>query len=142
MFEGALARCFPRITPAPLAFSSTFMKVLHPVFMFVMVCRTIWLRVHPDTLLVIKPKMEDKNAEDGSDGKRSFLAKVETGWKEDDSLFAWADKGSWETIEAEDQTTRRKANWFRIGFEPLFVDFTKTGSWFMAFSLVEVRAIV
>ncbi|CAM9984866.1 unnamed protein product, partial [Ectocarpus sp. 13 AM-2016] len=32
-------------------------------------------------------------------------------------------------------------NWFRIGFEPLFVDYTKAGSWFAAYALVEAAVI-
>lgn len=43
-------------------------------------------------------------------------------------------------METADETRRRKGNWFRIGFEPLFVDFIKSGTVFVVVSLFEVRA--
>lgn len=62
------------------------------------------------------------------------------GLKEEQSLFAWAKTGVWMTADTEDAKERRLGDWFRIGFEPLFVDYTKAGSWFAAYALVEVRA--
>lgn len=36
-------------------------------------------------------------------------------------------KGHWETVETTDKYyARQKANWFRIGFEPLYADFTRS----------------
>lgn len=39
-------------------------------------------------------------------------------------------------------TQRKLGDWFRIGFEPLFADFTQSGSWFAVYALLEVRALV
>ena len=44
----------------------------------------------------------------------------------------------WHTVETADEEQWREGNWFRIGFEPLFVDFTKSGTWFVIFSLFKV----
>lgn len=113
--------------------------------MFIGVVRTVFVRVRPDTLVVFVPNDDDDDdAGDDVEGgvsapKPSFLSRVKAGWKNDQSLFAWANKGTWETAETADEETRREAEWFRIGFEPLFVDFTKAGAWFVAFTMVEVR---
>lgn len=111
--------------------------------MFIGVVRTVFVRVRPDTLVVFTPNDADDAGEDVEGGfsapKPSFLSRVKAGWKEDQSLFAWANKGTWETAETADEETRREAEWFRIGFEPLFVDFTKAGAWFVAFTMVEVK---
>lgn len=66
-----------------------------------------------------------------------FLVK---GLKEDHSAFGWARKGVWSTAETEDVTERRLGDWFRIGFEPLFADFTQAGAWFAVYALLEVPA--
>lgn len=84
-------------------------------------------------------KLKPEGGQDFKD-KEGFLSKVITGFKKDHSLFAWADKGKWETAKLADEDERRDANWFRIGFEPLFADFTQTGSWFVVYTLVEVRS--
>lgn len=111
--------------------------------MFVMVCRTIIVRVLPDALIVFEPNTDNPiDPEDGRDDdqqQRSLFSRVKAGWKESHSLFAWADTGEWVTAERADQEARREGDSFRIGFEPIFVDYTKTGSWFMAFSLLQVR---
>lgn len=62
------------------------------------------------------------------------------GVKEEHSVFAWAKKGVWSTADTEDATKRRLIDWFRIGFEPLFADYTQSGSWFAVYTLLEVRA--
>lgn len=94
------------------------------------------VRVRSPAVLVFKLKPE---GDEGSNGNKSFLSKVIAGSKQDHSLFAWADKGQWETARLADEEERRDANWFRIGFEPLFADFTQTGSWFVVYTLVEVN---
>ena len=86
-------------------------------------------------VLVFQLKPEDN---EDSNEKQSILSKVIAGSKQDHSLFAWADKGQWETARLADEDEQRAANWFRIGFEPLFADFTQTGSWFVVYTLVEV----
>lgn len=55
-------------------------------------------------------------------------------------MYAWAKKGVWRTAATDDMTELRLGDWFRIGFEPLFADFTQSGSWFAVYALLEVRA--
>ncbi len=57
-------------------------------------------------------------------------------------MYAWAKKGVWKTAATEDMTELRLRDWFRIGFEPLFADFTQSGSWFAVYALLEVRTWV
>ena len=42
----------------------------------------------------------------------------------------------------ENREASRQGDWFRIGFEPVFVDYTKHGTWFIVISLVEVGGAV
>ena len=67
-----------------------------------------------------------------------FFSRFKSSWSEDYSLFSWADKGQWETVKTENRQLSREGDWFRIGFEPVFVDYTKRGTWFVMVSLVEV----
>lgn len=115
-----------------------FPQVLYPVLTFVMIWRTISARVRPDTLIVFKPNDNVDDAEDGAHNTRSTLSKIKAGWKTNRSLLSWADTGAWETAETADEGSTRDRDWFRIGFEPLFVDFTKAGCWFELVTLVEV----
>ncbi|CAN0416896.1 unnamed protein product, partial [Laminaria digitata] len=73
--------------------------LLYPVLMFVMVCRTIVLRVRSDDLIVFEPTVDPDNPKDGLDYKDSFFSKVVGSWKESRSLTAWADAGQWVTVE-------------------------------------------
>lgn len=41
-------------------------------------------------------------------------------------------------METPDNRNKRERDWFRIGFQPIFVDFTKSGSWFVVYTLMEV----
>ena len=53
-----------------------------------------------------------------------------------------ADTGQWETVRiVGDEQLQSEWNWFRIGFEPMFTDYTKSGTWFVLVSLFEVRGI-
>lgn len=104
--------------------------------MFVMVSRTILVRVRPDVLLIFKP-FEDGSRRDAPKSMGAFLGSIKTSWTDGFSLFSWADKGQWETAEIEN---RRVGDWFRIGFEPVFVDFTKPGVWLIIVFLAEVSA--
>lgn len=90
------------------------------------------MRVLPESLIEFRyfPK---------EDGLRSnWLSRIQKSWAEERSVLAWANQGRWHTVETTDEGKMREGNWFRIGFEPLFVDFTKAGTWFMIFSLVKV----
>ena len=113
-------------------------QVFYPMLMFAMICRTIIVRVRPDDLITFESSGLVGNVDDD---QRSFFSRVKTGLKESGSLFAWADKGQWATTERARQDARQEGDSFRIGFEPIFVDFTKEGSWFMAFALVQVRKL-
>lgn len=104
--------------------------------MLVMVWRTIIVRVRPDALIVFKPCSSEDNLGGNS---HNFASRFRAGWKEGLSMFSWADKGRWHTVETSDDSDRKKGDWFRIGFEPLFVDFTKSGTWFVVIFLVQVR---
>lgn len=99
--------------------------------MFVTLWRTISVRVQPDVLLVFNATEED-------DRRGGVFSRFRTSWCEDYSLFSWADKGQWETAQTAEGQARRDGNWFRIGFEPVFVDYTKIGTWFLLLQLVEV----
>lgn len=107
-------------------------QVFYPILMFLMVCRTIFVRVLPDSLIVFEPSTNPIDSEDGRDDddqqQGSLFSRVRTGMKESQSLFAWADAGEWVTAERSDQEAKREGDSVRIGFEPIFVDYTKTGS--------------
>lgn len=107
--------------------------------MLVVVWRIIVVRVRPHVLLAFERyENDDASSPTSPDGRTSFVSKFQKGWKEDCSLFSWADKGQWEAIQGEHRPVSREDDWFRIGFEPVFVDYTKRGIWFIVISLVEV----
>eukprot|EP00904_Undaria_pinnatifida_P013948 jgi/Undpi1/9684/HiC_scaffold_27.g12140.m1 len=154
-FEGAIAAGVSALResrcPWVLVAAATAL-LLYPILMFAMVCRTIVLRVRPNDLIAFEPTSSHSNPTDNLVGKVSFLSRVLANWKESHSLISWADTGQWVTVEKTytesrpeddwiqtivDEDSRREGDRFRIGFEPLFVDFTKTGSWFMVYSLVQ-----
>lgn len=58
---------------------------------------------------------------------------ISNGWRTGDSVFEWADKGAWKCRTSEDEDFDGRK--FRIGFEPLFVDFTKQGAIYIVFLL-------
>lgn len=108
-----------------------------------LVYRAVIGRLHSDDLVVFtlnEPEDDLDNATwRGRIGR--FVSKFKEGWKNDTSLFSWANKGQWETVEAANEETVREADSFRIGFEPLFVDFTQSGAWFIVLTLIQVRSI-
>lgn len=119
-------------------------QLLYPVLMIVMVSRTFAAKVRTADHIVFKPIADDAGDESGGtffSGTRSFGVKVRTSLKEDHSMFAWADKGQWKSVETSDRGVQQERDWFRIGFEPIFVDFTDKGSWFVVYTLIEVRAL-
>ena len=103
--------------------------------MIVMVSRTFFSKVRSDGDIVFKKRNED------GEGTRSFFAEVKASLREKYSMFAWANKGEWESVEDSDAQVKRERNWFRIGFEPLFVDYTKEGAWFIVYMLLEVSCL-
>lgn len=104
--------------------------------MFFMVWRTILLRIQPTTLIVFTPNEVQPDQPRGN-----IISRCLKSFKDEGGAFRAADKGRWETAETEDETSDREANWFRIGFEPLFADFTQSGTWFVVIFLVQVGAV-
>lgn len=100
-----------------------------------MAWRSVLVRVRPDDLIVFKLSSDEHM---GASDSRGVLSKIREDWKEGRSLFSSLDKGQWHTVHTSDEDTRREGDRFRIGFEPLFVDFTKSGTWFVVISLVQV----
>ncbi|CAM9536684.1 unnamed protein product, partial [Ectocarpus sp. 12 AP-2014] len=136
LFAGLLVIIFSvHIVVASAIEAHWLAKVLYPVLMFAMVARTHRVRVRSDALIVF---VSNENRVT-SMGKSEFFSKLLAGSRKDFSLFGWADKGQWKTVQTSDANARRDADWFRIGFEPLFADFTQAGSWFIVYTLMEVR---
>lgn len=107
--------------------------------MLLVVWRVVAVRVHPHALLAFKPFGDDVAMRDQLQGHDiSYMSKLKSGWKEGCSLFSWGDKGRWEMIGMEHHAASREHGWFRVGFEPVFVDYTKRGVWFVVVSLIEV----
>lgn len=116
---------------------------MYPIPTLVVVYRAIMGRVHADGQNVFKLK-ETEEAQTGKSWSarvRSSASQIRNGWKEDTSFFSWANKGEWETVATADANLQKRVDSFRIGFEPLFLDFTKSGAWFVIVSLVQVRAM-
>lgn len=131
----------------PFVFLPARIQLLYPVLMIVMVSRTFASLVRTADHIVFKSSedhVQDTANESGGNffsSARSFGAKIGTSLRDDHSMFAWADKGQWESVEIVDKKVQRQRDWFRIGFEPIFVDFTGKGFWFVVYTLIEVRAI-
>lgn len=110
--------------------------------MVLVVWRVIAVRVHPHVLLAFK-RFGDAEAKVAALHGSSIgcTSKLKSDWTEGRGLFSWGDKGRWETNEKEHQAESREHDWFRVGFEPVFVDYTKRGVWFVMVSLVEVSPL-
>ena len=96
------------------------------------ICRTITIRLRSKETVQFREILPDDDV--GSLALSSTAVPSETR-----SLFSRADKGTWHTALATDEIVRGERNCFRIGFEPLFVDFTHSGVWFSVLFLVKVR---
>ncbi|CAM9746535.1 unnamed protein product [Choristocarpus tenellus] len=57
------------------------------------------------------------------------------------AIFSWADHGRWENAQLSDEIKCREAEWFRIGFEPIFIDFNRTGSIYFALFLIKCFSV-
>lgn len=134
---GSICFCVSLPHFCSLCRDNTNKKLLYPVLMFVMLWRTLQVRVRPNTLVIFR----ERPPGEAPAGGLGLLARFHTSLRDDSSLFSWADKGQWETVDTTDREVRREGNWFRIGFEPAFVDYTKRGVWFMIVNLVEVRFV-
>lgn len=124
-----LATFFPSgYTTAP---SHTY-QGLYALFLFCTTWRIISIRIRPENIV--------KFAHRDRDVPRSIRAvwnHIKSG-----TLLSLADKGAWETVMGgDDQSEKvREWDWFRIGFEPMFVDYTASGTWFVFVLLVEVSS--
>lgn len=138
------APCRPAVFYAFLTFLTGLesdSQLLYPVLVFILVWRTVTIRVRSDAVIVFKPnKPRETPSDEKMSAARHFASQLRESWNEHTSLLAWADKGQWETKDTLDEDTTREANRFRIGFEPLFVDFTQSGACFVVFTLAEVRS--
>lgn len=114
-------------------------KGFYPLLMFVAVWHTLRKWIHPGISVVFTT---NDTADSGSaTGSPGFFSKLKTSIVDDQSMLSWADKGAWETGEATNPQDVQERDWFRIGFEPMFVDYTKSGTWFILFSMIEVRPV-
>ena len=94
------------------------------MLMFLTTWRTIQVRVRPNDYLVFQDNDEEH--------PRS------SSWREG-SLLAWADKGEWSVKKIpNDKRLESEWTWFQIGFEPMFADYTRSGTLFVVVSLAEV----
>ena len=107
-------------------------QVLFPVLMIAGVCRTMLVRVYSNVVVEFR-----RLANIDTQG-RGLISRSTNELRNGGSLFGWADKGRWHTVPTSDEGLRRERNWFRIGFEPLFVTFTHSAAWFTVVFLVEV----
>lgn len=64
------------------------------------------------------------------------------GLKGGHSIFQWADKGEWRSSDRKEELGEElDGRKLRIGFEPLFVDYTKEGTIYVIFLLVKWIAV-
>ncbi|CAM9965822.1 unnamed protein product [Ascophyllum nodosum] len=141
-FEGAVSSQVSVIKVASncdeFLYPALLTLLFYPLLLFVAVWRTIVVRVHPDALLVFKRFISVR----GANGIQGFCLRFKSSWRRGSSMFSWADKGQWETVTTSgDLDVIRDGDWFRIGFEPVFVDYTKAGTWFILISLVELAGV-
>lgn len=103
--------------------------------MFLTTWRTLLVRILPaDSLVAFKPLSSEESSASGR------LARFRETFVEDLSLFSWADRGEWETLDVDNRGLRRNGDWFRVGFEPMFADYRKFGVWMVLVELVQVLA--
>ncbi|CAN0228204.1 unnamed protein product [Ectocarpus sp. 6 AP-2014] len=145
-FQGALAAQIDvlRHGSGALVPVAAIALVVYPVLVLGVMLRVIFARVLPPVATGLAFAVTQKDSyytTNGQRGYRGFFSRVRKGLEEDHSAFAWAKKGAWRTVENEDMKEQRLRNWFRIGFEPLFVDYTKAGSWFAVYALMEAAVI-
>ncbi|CAM9446681.1 unnamed protein product, partial [Discosporangium mesarthrocarpum] len=145
-FEGAVVAQGSMLrSSCPWIFWTALSTLLgYPVLMILMVCRTIAVRILPDDLLVFRCDPDNRGIGRGGRCANTpgHFSKVRTlfgflGFLKGEGIFTWADRGRWESVHFSDKATQREAHWFRIGFEPLFVDFTKRGSIYLVVLLMK-----
>ena len=106
--------------------------------MFVAIWRVVMVRVRPDVILSFKRygSGDNRNSFNSLNGSNCFTSTFRSACKTDNGVFSWADKGQWET--AQHRSDSEQADWFRIGFEPVFSAYTKRGVGLVVISLFEV----
>ncbi|CAN0409709.1 unnamed protein product, partial [Discosporangium mesarthrocarpum] len=111
---------------------------IFPVCLLLYVTRVVWMRVRPENGPV--EFFESPGDERGFGCCCSNLFRgIYMGWKNGSSVFEWADKGAWRC--RRDETVYLEERKFRIGFEPLFVDYTHQGAIYVVFLLFKWLAM-
>ncbi|CAN0375480.1 unnamed protein product, partial [Hapterophycus canaliculatus] len=123
-------------------------QFVFPIIMIFYVGRIVWSRVKPTEGPVTFEESLTARARRGGDvegapRKRCWCINLcqgfRDGWRNGESVFEWADKGAWRC--REDEKVDFEGRKFRIGFEPLFVDFTQTGAIYVTFLLFKWFAL-
>lgn len=100
--------------------------------MLASICRTIAVRLSSKEIV----QFREVSPEDDVGSLALSSTTVSSGAR---GFFFRADKGTWCTALTTNEIVRHERTWFRIGFEPLFVNFTQSGVWFTMLFLIEVR---
>ncbi|CAN0434084.1 unnamed protein product, partial [Ectocarpus sp. 8 AP-2014] len=122
-------------------------RFVFPIFLMFYVGRIVWSRVKPQEGPVTFDKgLAPEEGDEGGGGegrKRCWCVLLcrgfRDGWRNGHSVFEWADKGAWVCLK--DEKVDLESRKFRIGFEPLFVDFTKEGAVYIIFLLFKWFAL-
>ncbi|CAN0418815.1 unnamed protein product, partial [Ectocarpus sp. 12 AP-2014] len=126
-------------------------RFIFPIFLMFYVGRIVWSRVKPqegpvtfDKGLAPAEGDEGGGGGDGGEGRKRCWCVLlcrgfRDGWRNGHSIFEWADKGAW--VSLKDEKVDLESRKFRIGFEPLFVDFTKEGAVYIIFLLFKWFAL-
>ncbi|CAM9933272.1 unnamed protein product, partial [Sphacelaria rigidula] len=134
-YQGASAAEARMLTSGcwPLVVIGGFAMFIFPIMMIVWVSRIVLSRIRPQYGPVDYEHRWANESERPKVRVVNFFKGVGHGWRTGDSVFSWADQGAWKcrTREDEDLDGRK----FRIGFEPLFVDFTKRGAVYIVFMM-------
>ncbi|CAN0508745.1 unnamed protein product, partial [Laminaria digitata] len=103
--------------------------------MMLYVGRIVWNRIKPQSGPVTFEKAASAVEAEGRKGCwcANMCRGFRDGWRNGRSVFEWADKGAWRCSTSEELDFDGRK--FRIGFEPLFVDFTKEGAVYIIFLL-------
>ncbi|CAM9124958.1 unnamed protein product [Chrysoparadoxa australica] len=109
--------------------------LVFPVLMIVCTAKTLYTWIHGTKDLVYTPYPPRQ----GSCWRRLCDA-LKGGWGSGNSMLSWFDKGHWEARPREGKLGVNVAS-FRVGFEPLFKDFTQGGAFYMVLLLMRFLAL-
>eukprot|EP00903_Cladosiphon_okamuranus_P021845 g20085.t1 len=130
----------------PLVVLGACALFVFPIVMIFYVGRIVWSRVKPQegpVTFEMDPDAATGEEEEERQKRRCWCAKVcrgfRDGWRNGHSVFDWAEKGAWKC--SADEKVDFEGRKFRIGFEPLFVDFTQEGAVYITFLLFKWFAL-